>query len=87
MEIGVNRIFIVYLPVSSAKIDKINLCYKGIGQLCLAARQENKKITVLGDFNSHIHGYQHDGPTDHGGRSLLNLIDIFNLRSLNIKEQ
>ena len=81
MEIGDNRIFIVYLPVSSAEIDKINLCYEGIRQLALTARQENKKITIIGDFNSHIQGYQHQGTTDHGGKNLINLMDIYNLKT------
>ena len=64
VEIGINRIYIVYLPVSSDEPDKINLCYEGLGQLVSEAKMENKLITIIGDFNSHLNGYLQNGSTD-----------------------
>ena len=64
VEIGNNRIYIVYLPVSSDEPDKINLCYEGLGQIVSEAKMENKLITIIGDFNSHLNGYMHDNNSD-----------------------
>ena len=41
----------------------------------------------MGDLNSHINTWVHEGPTDIGGRQLLNIIDTYPVKILNEKDE
>ena len=53
----------------------------------MQANTDNKRIIILGDFNAHISGYLHDGPSDWGGRNLIALQETFGLNIWNQNDQ
>ena len=57
IEIGLHRIYTMYLPVALDDTDKIHLCYEGISQIIMNAREVGKKVTIIGDLNSHVEGF------------------------------
>ena len=61
------------MPVNTDAADKINTCYEGLSQHIMEGISQNKKQIIIGDFNSHIRGWCHDGQTYVGGRQLLTL--------------
>ena len=40
----------------------------------------------MGDFNSHIHGYCWEKESDYGGKKLIHLINMYNLKVHNEKQ-
>ena len=50
-------------------------------------RSQNKELILVGDFNSHINDWCHEGQSDIGGRQLENLKRIYGLNINNNREE
>ena len=45
----------MYLPVNTEPQDKIIQHYEGLTEIVMKGLNGNKKIIIVGDFNSHVH--------------------------------
>ena len=57
LAIGNVELHVAYLPVNSDEADKIKLCYEGIAEAYIEAQDNQREFILVGDLNSHIHGY------------------------------
>lgn len=87
IEIENTWINIAYLPVNTEPVDKINLCYEGISDIIMKGYDENKKVIIIGDLNSHIRGWYWENNSDAGGLKIDELRRTFGVKIHNVKEQ